>query len=518
MKYLFLLFFLFLLLNKIIGLNNNSENTKKQNIFDRIFNRHGHNLKNKTKEFEDTKTKCVYCQNPTIELTGGKIEGRFSFVAGKNNPAIVFEGIPFSEPPIGKLRFLPLKEKKPWTGILNTTKYSAACLSKTKNCPILFYIHGGGFAYDSATMFNDTQIIQKYSSDGIIFVIPAYRLGAFGLLDLGNDKTVKRNLAMHDIIFALEWVQKEIHNFGGNNKRITAMGNSAGASALMYLCGSPAVREGLFQQAFISSGVPFFTKDANLKQSFALLEHFNCLRDNSTNKTFSDKQKVECLRKIDSLDLLRQQQYNENFDIVFSGPESDTEILPFDNYVHLLRNWKPIPLMITTTIIEFDRWSDDRLDKECFKATGTFGYYSPQSYNACFDRYKDEFNLSTHMRVSYESLHSEAFLTSLVNTRFGGVSYVGEFEIANYSNHASDMYFFIGLHPIELNRTDLKLMNNYYPKMVKNFIRGHSPDKSWRPQTWNGRNYFRITFNVSDNNTILEAPHNVDGYQARICK
>ena len=43
------------------------------------------------------------------------------------------------------------------------------------------------------------------------------------------------------------------------------------------------------------------------------------------------------------------------------------------------------------------------------------------------------------MRVSYESLHSEAFLTSLVNTRFGGISYVGEFEIANYSNHASDM-------------------------------------------------------------------------------
>ena len=54
--------------------------------------------------------------------------------------------------------------------------------------------------------------------------------------------------------------------------------------------------------------------------------------------------------------------------------------------------------------------------------------------------------------------------------------------------------------------------------MVKNFIRGHSPDKSWRPQTWNGRNYFRITFNVSDTNTILEAPHNVDGYQAIIFK
>ncbi|KAL7075608.1 hypothetical protein ACQ4LE_005401 [Meloidogyne hapla] len=544
MKYLFLLFFLFFLLNQqlVIGLNNNSENNKR-NIFDWIFHRHKHNSKNETKELNYNKnyTKCVNCLNPIIKLTGGKIKGRISFEAGKDKPAIVFEGIPFSEPPIGKLRFSPLKDKKPWNGILNTTKYSAACLSnstrtrspqkyisedciyiniftspkclKNKNCPILFYIHGGGFAYDSATMFNETEIVQKYSSDGIIFVIPAYRLGVFGLLDLGNDKIVKRNLAMHDIIFGLEWVQKEIHNFGGNNKRITAMGNSAGASALIYLCGSPAVREGLFHQAFISSGVPFFTKDTNLKQSFALLEHFNCLQNNLTNKTFSDQQKVECLRKIDSLDLLRQQQYNEDFDIIFNGPESDTEILPFDNFVHLLRNWKPIPLMFTTTTVEFDRWSDDRLDKECYKSTSTFGYYSIQSYNACYNRYKDEFNFTTHMRVSYETLHSESFLTSLVNTRFGGISYVGEFEIANYSNHANDMYFFIGLHPIPLNRTDLKLMNDYYPKMVKNFIRGHSPDKNWRPQNWNGRNYFRVTFNVSDNNTILEAPNNVDGYQ-----
>jgi hypothetical protein len=43
------------------------------------------------------------------------------------------------------------------------------------------------------------------------------------------------------------------------------------------------------------------------------------------------------------------------------------------------------------------------------------------------------------MRVSYESMHAESFLTSLVNTRLGGISYVGEFELANYSNHADDL-------------------------------------------------------------------------------
>lgn len=67
-------------------------------------------------------------------------------------------------------------------------------------CPVLFYIHGGAFIYDSATMFNDSQIAHKYASDGVVFVIPAYRLGVFGFLDLGNDDIVKRNLGIHGIM------------------------------------------------------------------------------------------------------------------------------------------------------------------------------------------------------------------------------------------------------------------------------------------------------------------------------
>lgn len=36
-------------------------------------------------------------------------------------------------------------------------------------------------------MFNDTQIISKYASDKMVFVIPAYRLGIFGFMDLGRE-------------------------------------------------------------------------------------------------------------------------------------------------------------------------------------------------------------------------------------------------------------------------------------------------------------------------------------------
>ena len=46
-------------------------------------------------------------------------------------------------------------------------------------------------------MFNDTFIIEKYASEGVVFVVPAYRLGIFGFLDLGDDNLVPRNLGLH---------------------------------------------------------------------------------------------------------------------------------------------------------------------------------------------------------------------------------------------------------------------------------------------------------------------------------
>jgi carboxylesterase type B len=73
-------------------------------------------------------------------------------------------------------------------------------------------VHGGGFAYDSATMFNDSQIVHKYASDGVVFLIPAYRLGVFGFLDLGEDRPVKRNLGMHGAIKLFLLLNKFILN------------------------------------------------------------------------------------------------------------------------------------------------------------------------------------------------------------------------------------------------------------------------------------------------------------------
>jgi acetylcholinesterase len=42
------------------------------------------------------------------------------------------------------------------------------------------------------------------------------------------------NLGLHDQRFALEWVQKYIHLFGGDKDRVTVFGESAGGGSIMH--------------------------------------------------------------------------------------------------------------------------------------------------------------------------------------------------------------------------------------------------------------------------------------------
>ncbi len=72
------------------------------------------------------------------------------------------------------------------------------------------------------------------NDNGFISVVIQYRLGAFGFL---SSEDVKRhgkvNAGLLDQRFALRWVQAHIKKFGGDPKRVTIGGESAGAGAVM---------------------------------------------------------------------------------------------------------------------------------------------------------------------------------------------------------------------------------------------------------------------------------------------
>lgn len=166
---------------------------------------------------------------------------------------------------------------------VNVDDFFNSCLQHDP-CPVVYYIHGGAFFWGSAVQFTDEFIIERYASDRMVFLIPAYRLGVFGFWDLGDDRTVPRNLGLHggsffeinpmfsDMILSLEWVQKEISHFGGKPTDVTMMGNSAGASAIEFLSVSPSVPKHFYSKIILSSGTPIMFNGFNHSATNAVVE------------------------------------------------------------------------------------------------------------------------------------------------------------------------------------------------------------------------------------------------------
>ena len=102
-------------------------------------------------------------------------------------------------------------------------------------------MHGGGFILGSkydAGQYNPESLIANAllanPDEGLIFVALNYRLGALGWLGgptLQSDGTA--NAGFYDQRMALDWVQDNIHLFGGDKARVTLMAESAGGGSLI---------------------------------------------------------------------------------------------------------------------------------------------------------------------------------------------------------------------------------------------------------------------------------------------
>lgn len=60
-------------------------------------------------------------------------------------------------------------------------------------------------------------------------------------------------MGLYDILLALTWVKKYIHNFGGDSLKVTLAGQSAGGAAVTTLLDSP-LATGLFHKIIAASG------------------------------------------------------------------------------------------------------------------------------------------------------------------------------------------------------------------------------------------------------------------------
>lgn len=167
-------------------------------------------------------------------------------------------GFPYAEPPVGDLRFRPPVKVKPTNTTIDAVAYGSAAPGKplippriplvySEDCltanvfrpirksgdttllPVLVYIHGGAFNRGHSSMQNTASMV-AWSEEPFVAVSFNYRLGALGFLASSKAKEEGiLNLGMQDQRLLLEWVQENIHHFGGDKGNVTLMGYSAGS-------------------------------------------------------------------------------------------------------------------------------------------------------------------------------------------------------------------------------------------------------------------------------------------------
>ena len=115
--------------------------------------------------------------------------------------------------------------------------------------PVLVFLHGGAYRTGAGSLdWYDGGLLA--AENGCVVVGVNYRLGALGFL--AHPDVSPGNLGIADMVAALRWVAGNIASFGGDPARVTLVGQSAGAHAIMVLLTDPATA-GLFHRAILMS-------------------------------------------------------------------------------------------------------------------------------------------------------------------------------------------------------------------------------------------------------------------------
>jgi para-nitrobenzyl esterase len=245
-------------------------------------------------------------------------QGQLSGVPGSDPSVRVFKGIPFAAPPVGNLRWRAPKPAADWPGVRKADQFSATCMQTpypegslyrsepqpvSEDClylniwtaakspsdkrPVMVWIHGGAFTRGSGS--TKTYDGENFAKKGVVLVTINYRLGIFGFfahpeLTQESEHHSSGDYGILDEVAALQWVQKNIAAFGGDPRRATIFGESAGSWAVNVLVASPLTK-GLFQRAIGESGGNFatMTKLADLEKSGARAGSIQDLRAKSAD-------------------------------------------------------------------------------------------------------------------------------------------------------------------------------------------------------------------------------------------
>lgn len=447
--------------------------------------------------------------NPLVTLDYGVFQGKYDSTYNISH----FRKIPFAAPAIGENRFrAPQPPAKITDGVYNSDRkfdmcpqrtvngsedchylglYSRPWVDSEANRPVLVVFYGGGFIQGSASFTIPPPgypILNVTDLNDYVVVYPNYRTNAFGFLPgkaIRDSPTSDLNPGLLDQQYALQWVRKHIHNFGGDPDNVTIWGQSAGGGSVVaqVIANGGNTSPKLFNRALASS--PFWPKTYNYDSPEAE-DIYTQLVSLTGCDCSNDKDSLACLKSVDvqtirnaSLEISESHQWTTSS---FTwAPVIDGDFLRkplshatsqvnaeqvFSMYnTHEGENFIPPGLAedeTDDTFVDFDDWLEGFIPNlSARKIERVKQHYSPidssemiPSYNTSFDRaqliYRD---LVLACPAYWLSMSAE------------GTGYLGEYSIPP-AQHASDTIyvcfpiFSASAYSLPLHRVSLPVIQN----------------------------------------------------------
>ena len=226
-----------------------------------------------------------------VQTATGKVAG---YIDGG---IYTYKGIPYAKAE----RFMPPAPADSWEGVRSSRAYGPTCpqgkrtgwysdeqafsfswddgfpdenclrvniwtpgVNDGKKRPVMVWLHGGGYSSGSGQELPSYDGRNLADKGDVVVVTLNHRLNVLGFLDLsayGEKYAHSGNAGLLDLVAALDWVQANIANFGGDASNVTIFGQSGGGGKVSTLLATPSAK-GKFHKAIIQSGAMLRTMDS----------------------------------------------------------------------------------------------------------------------------------------------------------------------------------------------------------------------------------------------------------------
>ena len=464
----------------------------------------------------------------------------------------VFRGVPFAAPPTGKNRWRAPQPCEDWEGIKDCARFAPISMQNTpgigdslynrewhvdpevpmsEDClylniwtgaktteerrPVLVWYFGGGYqcGYTREMEFDGERLARK----GIVVVSVNYRVNVFGFLahpQLTKEQPdAPSNFGSLDQKAGLEWVVRNIANFGGDPNTITIAGQSAGGASVMSQLAC-VENEGKISRALVMSGMignPYEETRFGTPTPLAEAEQLG--------QEFFDFLGVENLEQARALDAFlirdRYEAFTANHPCMFTV--LDGAFCKEDPYKKLVAGKSiAVPLMSGNTSDEFlNHIGANNREEFVKKANALFGEKTDQFLAFEENQKETPEGFAPVSGIEYSVKH--AFLNRAEKNRkadaavnYANYYYRFDADIPGWDNagtfHSCDLWFFFETlakcwRPFDGHHYDLaRQISSYFVNFVKtgdpNGVDSNGNElPMWKPYTENDRYEMNFTKN-----------------------